>query len=154
MGSAGANKRIKRLNELAELGAKGKTFDFTKDDVEELLSAVATPGQTTKGARAGYLEALRLGKANDGSDIGSTISKYARDVIMTSEVRKNLFQVLKFRKEESSLPDLIAFASETSSSSEAEAALAACAGMAKPSNFTDLLSICLLYTSPSPRDRG
>ena len=144
MGSAGANKRIKRLNELAELGAKGKAFDFTKDDVEELLSAVATPGQTTKGARAGYLEALRLGKANDGSNIGAIISKYAKDVSMTSEVRKNLFQVLKFRKEESSLPDLIAFASETSSSSEAEAALAACAGMAKPSNFTDLLSIISL----------
>lgn len=152
-GKSAQNDKIERLNEIT---ANFKDPDnlpteipLTGEDVDLLLNEMVSVTSRESNERIGYLKALQIAKATDGSDVSLKIATFAKDVKMESSLREKLFMVVERRGDASALPPLIAFASGTDDTNSGAAALRAASKMATASNFQDLLAIITNSTNGS-----
>ncbi len=138
------NARTGELNEVYAEFANNKTpqsIDMDSRRVSLILETLSTPGETEEKDRPTLLTALNVAKETDGTDISALIAKYAAENDMDNGVRAKLFDVVRYRGEESALPHLIDYASKSDNAIAGRAALSAARKMANSSNFDSLLSI-------------
>ncbi len=152
-GKSAQNERIERLNEITAYFKDPDNLPteipMTGDDVDLLLNEMVSVTSREANERVGYLKALQIAKATDGTEVGLKVATFAKDVKMESSLREKLFMVVERRGEANSLPALIAYASETDDTNSGSAALRAASKMATASNFQDLIAIITNSTNGS-----
>ena len=115
----------------------------TKEDLDTLLKHAAVHRTTKKNERPTLFSALKIAVATDSTDVDARIADYILNTQMTEDVRGKLLRVLQLRAQDSALPGLLQFASQTTSESSGRAALSAINRIAGPEDFNDVLTVAL-----------
>lgn len=152
-GKADRNAETERLNKIAanfeDQDNIPEEIPLSGEDVNLILRTLNSTSATDENKREFLLQALTRGKATGGNDISKRVATFAKDTNMNEPLRSKLFRVVGRRGDESALPALIDYASNTDETQSGQAALQAAKEMATTSNFQSLLAIITNSTNAS-----